>query len=87
MTRWWKRAETAAGLKAIPWLGWHGLRRKFATDRKDQPLKDLCHLGGWKNHNTVVSCYQKPEQEPMRAAPGSTASEGCQPTVGTDSEP
>jgi hypothetical protein len=21
------------------------------------PLKDLCHLGGWKNANTVLLCY------------------------------
>ena len=48
MTRWWKRVEEAAGLDPVPWLGWHSLRRRFATDFKDIPLRELCDLGGWR---------------------------------------
>ena len=29
--------------------GWYSLRRKFASDLMDQPLKVLCELGGWKD--------------------------------------
>ena len=54
MTRWWKRAENLAGISRIPWLGWHGLRRRFASDLKDIPLRSLCDLGGWKDPDTVV---------------------------------
>lgn len=47
---------------------WHSLRRKFATELKDIPLKDLCDLGGWKDAKTVLSCYQRPDEERMREA-------------------
>jgi hypothetical protein len=32
------------------------------------PLKDLCALGGWKSHQTVLTCYQQPDAETMREA-------------------
>ena len=59
-----ERAKLAAGQR----LGWHGLRRKFATELKDTPLKDLCALGGWKDHNTVLKCYQHADEATMREA-------------------
>lgn len=31
-------------------------------------LKDLCALGGWKDHNTILKCYQQPDPETMRVA-------------------
>jgi integrase len=65
---WWERAETLAGLKHEPGRGWHSLRRQFATELKDVPLPDLCLLGGWKNPQTVVKCYQRPDVGTMRAA-------------------
>jgi integrase len=65
---WWKKAERRLGWKHTRQMGWHSLRRKFATEMKDLPLKDLCHLGGWKNHNTVLICYQQPDEERMREA-------------------
>ncbi|WP_428276333.1 tyrosine-type recombinase/integrase [Candidatus Palauibacter sp.] len=56
---WWMRAEAVAGLEPKRGRGWHSLRRKFATDLMDLPLKVLCELGGWKNPQTVLRCYQK----------------------------
>ena len=55
---------TSAGQR----LGWHSLRRKFATELKDTPLKDLCALDGWKDHNTVLKCYQHADEATMREA-------------------
>ena len=49
---WWSRAARFAGLEAKPGRGWHSLRRKFASDFMDQPLKVLCQLGGWKTAKT-----------------------------------
>ena len=46
----------------------HSLRRKFATELKDEPLKDLCQLGGWKDPQTVLKCYQTADEESMREA-------------------
>ena len=68
MTKWWKRAEKLAGLEPIRWLGWHSLRRRFATDLKQIPLRDLCDLGGWKDPDTVVKCYQASDEEDLRKA-------------------
>jgi integrase len=65
---WWQRAEGAAGLAPEPRRGWHSLRRKFATEMKHTPLKDLCALGGWKDHQTLLTCYQRPDAVTMRAA-------------------
>ena len=65
---WWERLAARAGLQDIPRLGWHALRRKFATELKHVPLKDLCYLGGWKNPQTVLMCYQKADEATMREA-------------------
>ncbi len=66
---WWQRLEAAAKLDRIPGRGWHSLRRKFATDLKaDTPLADLCSLGGWNDHNTVLKCYMRPDENTMRDA-------------------
>lgn len=68
MRTYWRKAEKAAGLEHVPRLGWHGLRRMFATDLKHVPLKDLCALGGWKTHHTIVACYQQEDEHTMRRA-------------------
>jgi uncharacterized protein YeaO (DUF488 family) len=49
-------------------MGWHSMRRKFATELKEKPLKDLCALGGWKNPQTILLCYQREDEETMRDA-------------------
>jgi integrase len=68
MRDWWHRAENRAGLERKPGRGWHSLRRKFATDLMHVPLKVLCELGGWKTHETVLACYQRPNEDDMRRA-------------------
>ena len=45
-SKWWWEAEALAGLDHDKRWGWHSLRRKFATELKHIPLKDLCDLGG-----------------------------------------
>ncbi len=65
---WWKRAENLAGLDPKPGRGWHSLRRKFASDLMNQPLKVLCELGGWKTAKTVLQCYQRADEAQLRKA-------------------
>lgn len=67
-TKWWRRAEEAADLEPKKGRGWHSLRRKFASDLMHQPLKVLCELGGWKSPQTILTCYQQPDEQQMRAA-------------------
>ena len=38
---WWKMAERLAGLAPKRGRGWHSLRRRFASDLMDLPLKVL----------------------------------------------
>jgi integrase len=65
---WWERAETLAELAHESRMGWHSLRRKFATELKTKPLKDLCALGGWKGPQTLFMCYQREDEGTMREA-------------------
>jgi integrase len=58
----------AVGLPVADRYGWHAFRRQFASELKAAPLKDLCHLGGWKNEQTVLRCYQVADEATQRAA-------------------
>ena len=66
--RWWEKAVALAGLESKRGRGWHSLRRKFASDLMDQPLKVLCELGGWKEAKTVLQCYQRADEAQLRKA-------------------
>ena len=65
---WWRKAGKLAGLEPKRGRGWHSLRRKFASDMMDQPLKVLCELGGWKDAQTVLRCYQRADDDRLRKA-------------------
>ena len=65
---WWRNARKLSGLQPKRGRGWHSLRRKFASDLMDQPLKVLCDLGGWKDAQTVLKCYQRADQGRLRKA-------------------
>lgn len=65
---WWYRSEELADLEHIDGLGWHGLRRKFADELREVPLKDLADLGGWKTEQTILKCYQGSDLGSMRRA-------------------
>ena len=65
------------------------MRRKFATELKFTPLRDLAHLGGWRTAQTILKCYQQPDNTTLRAAlatrgrllaPGLVATERTPPT-------
>ena len=64
----WRKAEKLGGLEPKRGRGWHSLRRKFASDLMDLPLKVLCDLGGWKEATTVLRCYQQPDEVQLRKA-------------------
>ncbi len=65
---WWHKGQRLAGLEPKRGRGWHSLRRKFASDLMDQPLKVLCQLGGWKTPHTVLECYQHAHTGQLRKA-------------------
>ena len=45
---------------------WHSLRRKWATERKGYPLKDVAFAGGWRTERTMLSSYQQADAETVR---------------------
>ena len=65
---WWNKAQELARLEPKPGRGWHSLRRKFASDLMNQPLKVLCELGGWKTAHTVLRCYQRADEAQLTKA-------------------
>jgi hypothetical protein len=46
-----------AGSRGGPLL--HTLRRKWATERKGYPVKDVAAAGGWRDERTILTSYQQ----------------------------
>jgi integrase len=62
---WMHRAYTYAGIVRLKGGLWHPFRRKWATERKDYPLRDLAAAGGWEDLPTALM-YQQPDQDTLR---------------------
>ncbi|MGE5230791.1 MAG: tyrosine-type recombinase/integrase, partial [Deltaproteobacteria bacterium] len=60
-----RRAEAAAGVERLEGGLWHAYRRKWATERKELPLKDVAAAGGWKDVTTLLTCYQHADEATM----------------------
>jgi hypothetical protein len=58
-------AEERAGLEHLKGGSWHPFRRKWATERKDLPLVDVKATGGWRDTNTLLTCYQQTDEASM----------------------
>ena len=64
---WLLVAERHAGLPKLEGGLWHPYRRKWATERKHRPLKDVAAAGGWKDIDTLLRCYQQPDEDTVLA--------------------
>lgn len=64
---WLERAFKKAGLTHPRGGLWHMFRRKWATERKNYPLRDVAAAGGWSDVHTLLTCYQQPDDETLRA--------------------
>ena len=53
-----KEAAKRAQVRLPKGAGWHGFRRKFATDLMGQPLKATMTLGGWSDPSVLQELYQ-----------------------------
>jgi integrase len=63
---WLKRAYRYAGLSRPLGGLWHPFRRKWATERKHHPVRDLAEAGGWKDVQTLLTCYVQADLDTMR---------------------
>ena len=66
LERWLKRAYDIARLKPQRGGLWHPLRRKWVTERKGYPVKDLAAAGGWRDEQTMLRCYQRADADTVR---------------------
>lgn len=63
---WLKRAYLYAKIERPRGGLWHPFRRKFATERKFFPLRDVADGGGWKDVGTLLTCYQMSDEDTLR---------------------
>ncbi len=75
---WLRRAYKLA--KIVPQRRgmWHSIRRKWATERKGYPVKDVAAAGGWKTEEVLVTSYQQADAETINTPRGiSNVLMGC----------
>jgi hypothetical protein len=65
--KWLTVAEKAAKVPKLEGGLWHPYHRKWATDRKGHSLKDVAAAGGWQDTETLLKCYQQPDNETLLA--------------------
>jgi len=63
---WLRKAYEVTELPRERWVMWHSIRRKWATERKGYPVRDVMEAGGWKNEETLLRSYQQPDAETVR---------------------
>ncbi len=59
LDNWLRRAFKVAELEPERGGRWHTLRRKWATERKGYPVKDVAAAGGWRDERTILTSYQQ----------------------------
>ena len=65
--KWLTRAEKAAGMKKLVGGLWHPYRRAWATARKHLPSPTSPLQGGWKDTETLLTCYQQADTQTLLA--------------------
>ena len=65
--KWLHVAERKAKVPKLEGGLWHPYRRKWATERKHHSLKDVAAAGGWKDTETLLTCYQQPDADTLLA--------------------
>jgi hypothetical protein len=54
-------------LPKLPGGLWRAYRRAWATARKHLHLKDVAEAGGWKDTETLLTCYRQPDAQTLLA--------------------
>jgi len=71
-TRWHacdllERAELLAGLEPIKGGDFHPFRRKWVSERKHLPSRDVAAAGGWRDLRTMERSYQQTDEHTLLA--------------------
>ena len=67
LSSWMEALRDRAGLSKLDGGICHPFRRKWATERKHLPVKDVAAAGGWKDVGTLLTSYQQADRETMLA--------------------
>src|SRR4051812_4881022 len=62
---WLREVEDQAGLPKFGGGLWHPYRRKWATERKHFPVKDVMAAGGWDTPDALNRSYQHDDPATM----------------------
>lgn len=63
---WLRRGYEEAGIPRQAGGLWHPLRRKWVTERKGYPVKDVAAAGGWRHEATMITSYMQVDSETVR---------------------
>jgi len=63
---WLRKAYEITEIPRDKWTMWHSIRRKWATERKGYPVRDVMEAGDWKNEETLLRSYQQPDAETVK---------------------
>jgi len=66
-TAWLVEAEQLAKVPHLAGGSWHPYRRKWATERKHLPRRDVKEAGGWTDERSLANCYEGADEETMMA--------------------
>jgi integrase len=66
LDNWLRRCFPVAGVEMEKGGLWHTLRRKWATERKGYPVKDVAAAGGWRDSETLLKSYLQTDPETVR---------------------
>lgn len=66
LDRWLRRGLGKAGITPLKGGLWHALRRKWATERKGYPVKDVAAAGGWRDERTMLTSYQQVDADTVK---------------------
>jgi len=58
---------------------WHSIRRKWATEQKGYPVRDVMEAGGGKNEETLLRSYQQPDADTGEASGVASDAANCEP--------
>ncbi len=64
---WLREAVDLSGVGYLDWGMWHPFRRKWGTERKHLPTKDVMEVGGWRDERSLRESYQHADEETMLA--------------------
>lgn len=81
LSQWVRKAEQDADLPKLVGGTLHPYRRKWRSERSGCPTKAVMYAGGWSDANTMLKCYDHPEEADILAVTAETRKRRERPNV------